>query len=133
MAKIGRPSSYTEEVAAKIVERLSCGEPMKKICRDEDMPSYWTVLKWQRDFEEFGNLSARAKSEGTHVLADECLEIADSDDIDPADKRIRIDTRIRLIGKWNSRAYGDKLDMTTAGDKLPAPVALYKLPDNGRD
>jgi hypothetical protein len=43
-------------------------------------------------------------------LADECLEIADG--IDPTDvKRVKIDTRIRLIGKWSQR-YSDKLAIT---------------------
>lgn len=108
----GRPSSYNDETAAEIVERLSNGEPLKKICRDERMPHYVTVLKWQRANPEFDNLSSRAKAEGTHALADECLEIADDEMIDPQHKRLMIDTRIRLIGKWNSRAYGDKVDVT---------------------
>lgn len=76
------------------------------------MPHYVTVLKWQRAHPEFDNLSSRGKAEGTHALADECLEIADDMTIDPANKRLMIDTRIRLIGKWNSRAYGDKVDVT---------------------
>jgi hypothetical protein len=45
---------------------------------------------------------------GCDALADECLEIADDSEIKPDDKRIRIDTRIRLIGKWSQR-YSDKM------------------------
>lgn len=109
----GRPTSYNEAIASEIVERLSNGEPLKKICRDEHIPSYITVLRWQRVHPEFDNLSSRAKAEGTHALADECIEIADNPDIDPQNKRIMVDTRIRLIGKWNSRAYGEKVEMAT--------------------
>jgi hypothetical protein len=112
MAKRGRPSIYSEDVALRICERLSTGEPMKRICADEDMPAYVTVLKWTRENAEFADLSARAKIDGTHALADECLEIADNPEIDTQDKRVRIDTRIRLIGKWHSRAYGDRLDLS---------------------
>jgi len=108
----GRPSGYNETIASEIVERLSNGEPLKKICKDSHMPHYVTVLKWQRANPEFDNLSSRGKSDGTHVLADECLEIADDLTIDPQHKRFMIETRIRLIGKWNSRAYGDKVDVT---------------------
>lgn len=111
----GRPSGYNDTIASEIAERLANGEPMKKICRDEHMPHYTTVLKWQRAHPEFDNLTARAKAEGTHALADECIEIADDKTIDPQHKRFMIDTRIRLIGKWNSKAYGEKVEMATTG------------------
>ena len=111
----GRPSGYNETIAAEIVERLSNGEPLKKMCKDEHMPHYTTVLKWQRAHPEFSDLTARAKAEGTHALADECLDIADDKTIDPQHKRFMIDTRIRLIGKWNSKAYGEKVEMATTG------------------
>jgi hypothetical protein len=111
----GRPSGYNETITAEIAERLSNGEPMKKICRDEHMPHYVTVLKWQRAHPEFSDLTARAKAEGTHALADECIEIADDKTIDPQHKRFMIDTRIRLIGKWNSKAYGEKVEMAATG------------------
>ena len=111
----GRPSGYNETIAAEIVERLSNGEPLKKMCKDEHMPHYTTVLKWQRVHPEFNDLTARAKAEGTHALADECIDIADDKTIDPQHKRFMIDTRIRLIGKWNSKAYGEKVEMATTG------------------
>ena len=63
---------------------------------------YWFVT----DAEAFTH-SARARELGCDALADECLEIADGSG-DPADKRIKIDTRIRLIGKWSQR-YSDKV------------------------
>jgi hypothetical protein len=111
----GRPSGYNETIAAEIVRRLSNGEPLKKMCKDEHMPDYTTVLNWQRVHPEFSDLSARAKAEGTHALADECIDIADDKTIDPQHKRFMIDTRIRLIGKWNSKAYGEKVEMATTG------------------
>ena len=120
MTKLGRPTLFNDDLAERILERLANGEPLKKICQDADMPNYLTVLKWQDRHPDFGMLSARAKQDGTHALADECLSIADDPNIDPADKRVRIDTRIRLIGKWNSKAYGDKVAI--GGDAEAAPI-----------
>jgi hypothetical protein len=60
-----------------------------------------------KDGDAFAH-SARARELGCDALADECLEIADNGELDPQDRRIRIDTRIRLIGKWSQR-YSDKL------------------------
>ena len=109
MAAPKPPVDYTDDLGAKIVDLLSEGVPLKAICAMKGMPHYITVLRWQRIYEDFGNLSAQAKVDGTHALADQAIMIADDTTIDPAHKRVMVDTRIRLIGKWNSRAYGDKL------------------------
>lgn len=115
----GRPTDYNQEIAEIILDRLAEGKPMKVICKEEDMPCYMSVLRWQRRHPEFGDLVARAKVDGTHALADECIEIADEKKSDPADRRVRIDTRLRLIGKWNATIYGDKMAVGGADD-MPA-------------
>ena len=112
MSNIGAPSKYTDELADEICARLANGEPLKRICADPHMPDFVTVWRWERDKEPFRNLLARARELGTHNLADQCIDIADDPDMDPANKRVMIETRIRLIGKWNSRAYGDKQTTT---------------------
>lgn len=111
----GRPSDYTTELAETICQRLAMGEPLARIASDEEMPSYTTMKRWQADNPEFRAQSARAKEDGTHYLADDSLRIADDMTIDPQHKRIMIDTRVRLIGKWNQRAYGDKVEQTIQG------------------
>lgn len=103
----GRPSQYTPEMGERICEQIAMGRPITHICREEGFPHYVTVIKWQAAYPEFAELSARAMEAGTHVMAADALDIADRDDLDPADKRVRIDTRLRLIGKWNKRVYGD--------------------------
>ena len=116
---VGRPSNYSPEIANEICERLSTGEPLAKICRDPHMPGYSTVRKWEGENDEFLALSSRARKDGTHWLADECIEIADNGEIDPQHKRIMVDTRIRLIGKWNAREYGDKLEIDATSRVAP--------------
>jgi hypothetical protein len=37
--------------------------------------------------------------------------------LDAAEKRVRIDTRLRLLGKWNARQYGDKIEIESTGAK----------------
>ena len=123
----GRPTDYNDEVAEAILDKLAEGVPMKVICRAGDMPCYMSVLRWQRKFPEFSDLVARAKIDGTHARADECIEIADDKRADPADRRVRIDTRLRLIGKWNSRVYGEKMAVGGAPD-LP-PIQMTKQLD----
>lgn len=96
----------TEQEIADICDKLAEGKSLRAICRDMGKPES-TVRYWLSKNEEAFAHSARARELGCDALADECLEIADG--FEPADvKRIRIDTRIRLIGKWSQR-YSDKV------------------------
>lgn len=124
---MSRPSSRNPKIIEAICLRLSHGETLQKICADDDMPHYSTVWRWEQEDAEFCKLSARAREIGTHYIADECLNIADNPSIEPADKRIRIDTRIRLIGKWNNKKYGDKLDIETKDTTTREQMELTDL------
>jgi hypothetical protein len=122
---MARPSKKTLSVIEEICERLSNGEPMARICRDDHMPAFRTVLRWEEEDEEFRRVSIRAREYGTHHIADDCLRIADDEDLEPQDKRVRIDTRLRLIGKWNSKIYGDKTLIGSDPDNpLPSGFAV---------
>lgn len=104
---MGRPSSYTQEIADEICERLARGEPLARICEDDHIPHFSTVYRWERDNDDFREASLRAREVGTHYIADDCIRISDDATLEPADKRVRVDTRLRLIGKWNARKYGE--------------------------
>lgn len=101
------------DIAAKvplICEMMAEGKSLRASCRELGLNEA-SVRYWLNKDEASFTHSARARELGCDALADECLEIADSELIDPQDKRIRIDTRIRLIGKWSQR-YSDKLAIT---------------------
>ena len=120
----GRPSLYSQELADRICHRLSQGEPLAKICRDDDMPDYSTVRRWEDANEAFRALSLRAKADGTHFMADDSIRIADDLTIDPQRAKLMVDTRLRLIGKWNARSYGDKVALTGDADSDPIQSEL---------
>jgi hypothetical protein len=102
-------------VADEICARLSKGEPLSVICSDEHIPSFQTVYNWEKAQPEFLEASTRARLIGTHYLAYDSLRVADDLSIDPAHKRVMVDTRLRLIGKWNARQYGDKIEHEHSG------------------
>jgi hypothetical protein len=124
----GRPSLYSAELVETIADRLSKGEPMAVICRDEGMPAYRTVKDWMDSRPEVSAVIARAREEGFDVIATDCLEIADDARNDwmerAADEgdavalqfngehvqrsKLRIETRLKLLAKWDKR-YGDRL------------------------
>lgn len=118
----GRPSTFTQEVADEICERLSQGEPLRQICRDERMPAWQTVYGWKAANEEFSKRIAGAREAGFDAIAEECLEIADETAFDTVEtdqgfransewisrSKLRVETRLKLLAKWDPKRYGDK-------------------------
>ena len=43
------------------------------------------------------------------------LEIADDREEDPASRRVRIETRLKLLAKWDPKRYGDRLQAELTG------------------
>ena len=127
----GRPSKYTPELAREMIERLSEGEPLRQICRDQHMPEWRTIYDWMYRDPELSAAIARARDIGYDKMAEEVLEIADTpvmgqiqtmDDkgstIRTEDmlghRKLQIETRLKLLAKWNPKKYGDRT--TLAGD-----------------
>lgn len=123
----GRPSSYTQEKADAICQRLADGETLRQVCRDEDMPAESTVRGWALDdVNGFCAQYTRAREIGYMSMADELLDISDDGENDyMANKdgvkeyngdhlnrsRLRVDTRKWLLSKALPKVYGDKIDI----------------------
>lgn len=124
----GRPSLYSEKIANEICERLSHGEPLAHICCDSHMPKVRTVSGWKESHPTFLADFARARDEGFDAIAAECLEIANTQvkgeirkntpkgiEVTTEDmlghRKLQIETRLKLLAKWDPKRYGDKLDL----------------------
>jgi hypothetical protein len=135
---------YGADVIEAILLRLRAGETLRAICRDEGMPDHSTVLEWVRDDRDgFANRYAQAREAGVYAMADELLEIADDGTNDWTERqrkdgstknalnkehvqrsRLRADTRKWLLSKILPRVFGDKLDVTTQGEKVTQPFVM---------
>jgi len=105
-------TDFADDLIEELLERTSKGEQLTKLCKDPRMPKRSTVYRWIDEGGEFAGRFRAARARGVHALAEECLVIADekaTDAIQVADKRVRIDTRLRLAGKWLASEYGDKI------------------------
>ena len=100
----GRPSVYSPKIAAEI-------------CRDPAMPAKRTVFDWRYSRAEFAEDYATAREEGFDAIARECLEIADTIEEDPASRRVRVDTRLKLLSKWDPKRYGDRVELDHPGTR----------------
>lgn len=116
----------------ELIERTERGEPLSRICADNRMPARSTVYEWLEADGDFSGQFRAARARGVHALAEECLEIADAkaaDAVAVADKRVRIDTRLRLAGKWLPAIYGDKVDVNHSGEVVTRHDLSAYTPD----
>lgn len=130
----GRPSKYTKEIAEEIVQRLSEGEPLRQICRSDNMPEWRTIYDWMARDSELSAAIARARELGQDAIAEDILrELQDEPErilsegggrIDSGYVqllRTRADIKLKLLAKWNPKRYGDRVAL--AGD-AEAPVVV---------
>lgn len=127
-------STYTDDVALVICERIADGESLKAICEDDGMPARSTVFKWLAEQSTFSDMYARAREEQADAIFDEILDIADDARNDWMKRhsdeggtdyqlngehvqrtRLRIDARKWMAGKLRPRKYGDKLELEQSG------------------
>jgi hypothetical protein len=123
----GRPSKYAIELCDEIVTRIADGEPLRQICRDEHMPQWGAVYRWEQEHQEFKERIAHARILGEEAISQECMYIADElpertamggvDSGDIQHKKLRIETRLKLLAKWNPRKWGDKVDVNHGGQQ----------------
>lgn len=121
----GRPTDYTDAVFNDICEKLADGKSLKSICEADDKPSKATFYNWINNSKELLDKYARAKDDGADALAEDIQDIAEgvlSGKYDPSAARVAGDLKKWTASKLKPKKYGDKIDMTTNGKELPAPI-----------
>ncbi len=110
----GRPSKYNQDIADKIVQGLSMGKTLIKVC-DELKIGYSTVTRWIVENKEFGEKYTRARENQIDYLAEDIIQIAEDDSLSPETRRLMIDARKWYAGKLNGKKYGDKQQIDHGG------------------
>jgi hypothetical protein len=128
----GRPTRYNKEQMDEILFRMSEGEPLRKICREPNMPAWRTIYDWLEKDADLLNRFSRARDLGGDAIFEETLEIADNPNyglkevigkdgstITKEDmlghRKLQVETRFKLLSKWNPKKYGDRTMLS--GDK----------------
>lgn len=116
----------SQELADALVAGIEGGIPLRQLCRTHEIGKS-TVYRWIDDDEEFAGRIARARPLGYDAIAEEALEIADDGTNDWEERerddgstyealraehvqrsRLRVETRLKLLAKWDPKRYGDK-------------------------
>lgn len=121
---MARPSSFSQERADEICERLADGESLREICATKGYPDLRTVRRWLRDREGFRLQYARAREEQADHYADEIRAEAFRA-TDAALGRLRMDALKWTASKLAPKKYGDKVVSEVSGpDGGPVPHEL---------
>lgn len=138
---------YTQEQIQEkfnsIIDLITAGDSLRS-CLSHMGISSATFYQWLDVSEERQKQYARACEDRADKIFDEILEIADKQDADVltdqegneqvqhnviARSRLQVDARKWALSKMNPKKYGDKIDHTTAGEKLPSntpPTIVFK-------
>ena len=131
----GRPTVYDEAQATECLARMSAGQTLREICRDDHMPSESTVREWVLDDRNgFAARHARARELQLEAWADEINEIGDDATNDWMDRqcrdgstervldnehvqrsKLRIDTKKWLLARLLPKRYGDRTAIEHSG------------------
>lgn len=134
----GAPTTYNKEIADKICHEIATStKGINAISKLEGMPAASTIFLWLTKHSEFSEQYARAKETQCELMAEEILTISDDGTndtmtiegkggklIDIEDKewtnrsKLRVDSRKWLLSKLMPKKYGEKVDVTSAGEKI---------------
>jgi hypothetical protein len=160
---VGAPTYWTPE-KIKEASKLICGEIIKgksvrrilnPATRDKSiLPCYVEYLEWLNDDADLAKQYARAMEWRAEGLLEDTIDIADDgacdfdetcdNDGNPVKRadvehiqrtRLRVEARQFALRKMAPKKYGDRLDVTTDGEKINQGIAitqeqLDKLVDN---
>lgn len=133
--KLFEPIANRHELVDEICERLSLGEPLAHICRDDPrMPDTQTLWDWEKADEQIAGAIARARYIGHHVIASDLLKTARGEPGystgDVARDKMLADVSLKLLARWDPRAYGEATQLRHAdanGDKLDTAPLIGEL------
>jgi hypothetical protein len=132
--KPGPPRKYSEELANRILDAMLHHGSLKKACDLEPgLPDRVTVQRWVIAQPEFAAAYYRVRAAAVEAWVDDMVDIVDRDDIDPLDKRVRIDARRWIMSKIAPQRYGDKVIIGgdgSFGGLGGAAVSLSDLSDD---
>jgi len=137
----GRPTLFTQALADEICAGIAAGYSMRGVVNQEHMPAMTTVFRWLRENDEFRQQYTRATEERAEAFQEDIIDIADDGTNDTMmietkggfemevtnrevieRSKLRVETRKWLMERMKPKKYGNKIDLTSDGKALPAPL-----------
>lgn len=143
---MARPSTYSEEIANRVLGELMTGKTLREVCRGEGLPDESTVRGWVKDDREgFTDRYTQAREIGYFAMFDEILEIADDGTNDWVERKrgdsdetetvfdhehvqrskLRVEARKYMLSKALPKIFGEKITQELTGaDGAPLTAVI---------
>jgi hypothetical protein len=124
---------FTQELFDKICNEISESERgLNHICRENGIAPV-SFYDWVGNNDELANKYARARELQAEFMAEQIIAIADenagvlpttggTDSGKVAQNRLRVDARKWIASKLLPKKYGEKIDLTTGGEKISLKI-----------
>lgn len=141
---------YTQEeregIFDDIIEEIIEGRAIRNILKDPGFPSASTFFKWLGETPEWEKRYAYACALRADLIFEKMLEVAENTELGEEvtldhngmkvvtkdmtnHRRLKADTYKWVLAKMAPKKYGDKLDITTDGDKIENPTPVWNFID----
>lgn len=123
--QFGRPTKYSNKLATDICTHISNGKSLRQIAELENYPSIEAMRVWLIKYPDFAVQYAHARDEQADYYADEILATIENapssrDEIERA--KVKVEALKWIASKLKPRKYGDKLDVTSDGERIEQPI-----------
>jgi terminase small subunit-like protein len=153
-----KPHLYDrDEIMQEVHSWIESGKTLRAYCRQKGKPTYATIYDWIEEDAKKNEATkplstrfAKARAIGEEQLLQECLEIADKQELGQiitrradgktefrtADmtehRKLRIETRLKLLARFNPKRYGDRVALTNSEGTGPAVFILERIGGTGK-
>ena len=139
---MARHSEYDYNLCEEICDKIADGMHIMDVLNSDKKryPSWPTFRRWKQNHDELQTLYTRSIQDKTEMITFEIVSIMNdvkNGVIGPAEGRLLIDTLKWFAAKFYPKMYGDKIDHTTDGEKLPtsttSSIILNVIPPKEED
>lgn len=122
--KGGRPDTYNFNLCIEICEKVANGENIKRVLNScPNYPTFQTWCNWRRKHKELFDLYVNAmqdKAESEIENIDNAIQDLRQGEIDPSTANVIIQTSKWKASKFYPKMFGEKVDVTSDGEKVNA-------------
>lgn len=122
-------TKYDFELCKLICDELANGNNIKKILESSSLyPNWSTFRRWKNEHEELRTLYVNSQQDKGIALEDEIDDVMKSlrdGEMEASVGNVLIQTIKWKMAKFYPKVFGDKVDVTSGGDKIQsAPTAI---------
>lgn len=136
----GRPSEYNFDMCIEICSEVAEGYNIKTILKSKaEYPTFQTWCNWKREHDELFDLYVKTmqdKSESEMEEIDRVYDMLKNGELEPSAANVLIQTKKWTASKFYPKMYGDKVDMTSGGEKIqqaPSSISVRIIETNDEE